>query len=128
MAINTDTVIDAYIKLRDEKDAVEKRHKEELAPVNDKMRKIELWLQNQLQLQGLQNVKGENGTAFLQEVASISVEDRASTIAFLKDKDLWELVDLRMSKSAVRDYIESTGIEPPGVKIRRETVVRVRRG
>jgi hypothetical protein len=128
MSVNTDDVIAAYVKFRDDKDTMESRHKEELAPLNDKMRKIEMWLQNQLQLQGLSNFKGEAGTAFLQTVSTMKVEDRESLFKHCAEQGNWELVDGRVSKSVVEDYIETHGKIPPGVSVKRETVVRIRRG
>jgi hypothetical protein len=128
MAVNVDDVIKAYVQMRDAADALEKQHKEELAPMRDKMRKVEHWLQNTLQSQGLTNFKSENGTAFLQGVSSVKVQDWESLLAFIRDKNMWELLDHRVAKSVVEDYLESTGEIPPGVDIKRETVVRVRRG
>jgi hypothetical protein len=128
MAINTEDVIAAYVRLRDEKDTLEKKQKEEVAPLTDKMRKIENWLQNQLQLQGLSNVKSASGTAFLQQVSTMSVQDRESLFKHCLDKNDWSLIDGRVSKSVVEDYIETHGEIPPGVSVKRETVVRIRRG
>ena len=123
-----DQVIQAYVALRDELDLLTKRHKEEAAPLRDKMFKLEVWLQNQLQTQGLKNFKADTGTAFLKEVTSTTVEDWNVTLPFIKEKELWDMLEKRVSKSVVEDYIESTGEIPPGVNVKRETVVQVRRG
>ena len=126
--MNIDDVIRGYVKLRDEKEELEKRHKEELAPVREKMQKIEAWLQDQLQEQGLTNFKGESGTAFLQEVSSATVADWDETLKFIRENEAWELLERRVSKTVVQDYLESHDDVPPGVAYKRETVVRVRRG
>lgn len=123
-----DQVIQAYVALRDDLDAMTKRQKEETAPLREKMHKLEMWLQNQLQEQGLQNFKATTGTAFLKEVTSVTVENWEATLPFIKDKDMWDMLEKRVSKSVVEDYIESTGEIPPGVSVKRETVVQVRRG
>ena len=128
MSVNVDDVIQAYIKLRDDTDALEKRHKEELKPLRDKMSKCELWLQNQLQLAGLQSFKSDKGTAFFQEVQTVSVPGWEDTKKFIQEKDMWDLLDRRVSKSAVLDYIETYGEVPPGVNVVRTKLVRVRRG
>ncbi len=126
--MNIDDVIRGYVKLRDEKEDLERKHKEELAPVRERMQKIEAWLQNQLQEQGLTNFKGESGTAFLQEASSATVADWDATLDFIKKNGAWELLERRVSKTVVQDFIESTGDIPPGVSYKRETVVRIRRG
>lgn len=126
--MNIDDVINAYVVLRDKVDETTRRHKEELAPIREQMGKIEAWLQNQLQMQGLQNFKGASGTAFLKQVSSATVEDWEATLAFIKDNNAWELLERRVSKTVVEDFVESTGNIPPGVNLKRETVVQVRRG
>jgi hypothetical protein len=128
MQVNIDDVIKAYIGMRDSLEAKERQHKEALLPLRDKMRKVELWLQNQLQSQSLSNVKSESGTAFLQGVSSVTVQDWESLLGFIRENNLWELLDHRVSKSVVEDYLESTGNLPPGVNHKKETVVRIRRG
>lgn len=128
MAIDLDKVIAGYIKLRDAKDAMETRHKEELAPLNSKMEKIEAWLQNALQSQGLRNVKSDSGTAFIQSVANVTTPDFEATMAYIKEHDMWELLDRRLSKSVVLDHIEKFGVPPPGVTVARADIVRIRRG
>jgi hypothetical protein len=60
-------------------------------------------------------------------VSSVKVQDWESLLAFIRDKNMWELLDHRVAKSVVEDYLESTGEIPPGVDIKRETVVRIRR-
>lgn len=126
--VNIDDVIGAYVALRDLIDETTKRHKEELAPHREKMAKIEAWLQNQLQTQGLQNFKGKSGTAFLKNVTGATVADWDATLPFIRDNNLWEMLERRVSKSVVEDYIEAHGEVPPGVNFTNETVVQVRRG
>ena len=127
MEINVDKVIGAYISLRDKIDAIETRHKDELRPHRDQLAKLETWLQVQLQAKGLQSLKGASGTVFLQEQTSATVEDWAEALSFLRDKEMWELLEKRVSKSVVQDYLESTGEIPPGIKYERRIVARVRR-
>ena len=126
--MNIDDVIRGYVKLRDEKESLEKRHKEELAPIREKMQKIEAWLQDQLQQQGLTNFKGASGTAFLQEATSATVADWEETLNYIRNNDAWELLEHRVSKTVEQDFIEAKGSIPPGVNYKRETVVRIRRG
>lgn len=128
MNVNINDVIQAYLKLRGDIDETEKRHKEELKPLRDKLGKCENWLQNQLQLAGLQSFKSDKGTAFLQEVQTVTVPGWDETKKFIQEKDMWDLLDRRVSKSAVMDYIETFGEVPPGVNVVRTKIVRVRRG
>ena len=126
--MNIDEVIKGYVGLRDQLDARVKEQKLEIAPLREKMDKIEAWLQNQLQSQGLKNFKGESGTAFLKEVTSATVKDWDATLEFIRSQERWELLEHRVSKTVVQDYADTTGEIPPGVELKRETVVQVRRG
>jgi hypothetical protein len=125
--MNTDDVVAAYIKLRDIKGNIERKHKEELKPINDNMHKLENWLASKLQEQGAESFKTKHGTAFFQTASSATVKDWAETLKFVQSKNEWSFLEARVNKTAVRDYIESTGNVPPGVDYRETVVVRVRR-
>lgn len=122
-----DDVIAAYVKLRDQRDALKKEQAAALAPFNEKLYKLELWLQRQLQDSGQQSAKTPSGTAFLQTDTSVTVEDFEAVLSFIRDTNLWQMLEHRVSKSVVTDYIESTKQMPPGVKITSEVVCRIRR-
>lgn len=127
MELNVDDVISAFVKMRDKIDEVEKKHVLELKPYRERLAKLEAWLQNELQTKGLQSFRGESGTAFLQETTKATVEDWVAVKAFIQTEGLWELLEKRVSKQVVADYIESTGEVPPGVRYERGIVARVRR-
>ncbi len=126
-AVNVDDVIAAYVKVRDKIDEIEKKHTTELRPYRDRLEKLEAWIQNALQTQNLQSFRGESGTAYLQEVTKAQVEDWTAVLNFMRENQLWELLEKRVSKQVVADYIESHGAIPPGVRYERSVVARVRR-
>lgn len=126
--LTSEEVIHAYVKLRDKLEARIKEHKDELAPMREKLSKMETWLQTQLQSQGLTSFKGASGMAFVQTVANVKVEDWDAMLEFIKDKGKWELLDRRVAKSVVLDYLDTFGSLPPGVEVQRAQVVRVHRG
>lgn len=127
MTVKVDEIVAAYIKLRDMKDATSRRHKEELAPINEKMGKLEAWLQKHLQSEGVDSMKTKAGTAFLQSNSSATVKDWPATLEWVKDNDEWSFLEARVNKTAVKDYMESTGDIPPGVDFKTTIVTRVRR-
>lgn len=122
-----DEVISAYLKLRTHKEAVTKRHKDELAPVNEQMMKCLAYVQQQLQAQGLQNLKGESGIAFLQTDTTVSSTDWDATLAWIQANGQWSFLEKRVSKSVVQDFIESTGSIPPGVKVSSQIEAHIRK-
>ena len=104
-------VIEGYLALRTQKEGMAKRHKEEAAPINEKIERLEAYLMKHLTEQGTTSLACKGiGTAFLETKTDASVLER------------------RVSKTVVKDFVESQGSPPPGVSITRETVVRVRKG
>lgn len=120
-------VIAAYLSLRAQKEAIVKRHKEELAPFTEQMYKCQLWVQMQLQNQGQQNTRTESGSAFLQTDTSVTSPDFAATLDWIKSGEHWELLERRVSKSAVQEYVEAHGEIPPGVKVSSEISCHIRK-
>ena len=122
-----DQVIAAYVKLRDAKEALKKKQAAEMAPINDNLYKLGLWLQKTLQETGQTSAKTAAGTAFLQTDMSVAIEDWERILQFIQANDLWAMLERRVSKSVVTEYIESTKQVPPGVKITSEVSCHVRR-
>jgi len=120
-------VIGAYIALRDKKEAVEKQHKAELAPINEQIEKLGAWLQKQLLDQQLENFRGAAGTAFLQSTTSCRVQDFDAFLEWVKQNGAWAFLEKRASKTVVQDYIESYKEVPPGLEVQQAVEVRVRR-
>lgn len=126
---NVDEVIKAVVTVRDQIEKLKSEHKEQLAPLNQRMDKLEAFLQLQLTNLGITSFTAKGiGTAYLQAVVGVTVEDWDATLGWIKDNNLWEFLERRVSKSVVQDYMESTKEVPPGVNVRQETEVRVRRG
>lgn len=122
-----DEVIDAYLKVRTQRDALKKKQAEEMAPINDALFKLASWLQKQLLESGQTSAKTAVGTAFLQTDVSVGVEDFNAVLSFIKAHDLWEMLERRVSKSVVTDYIASHNEVPPGVKVTSEISCHVRK-
>lgn len=124
-----DVVIDSYLRLRKTVDEIKDRHKAELAPHNEQMQKLEAWLQMQLLKSGTSSLSAKGiGTAFLQNVTSVTVEDWQAQLEFIKQHEAWEMLEHRVSKSAVQDYITATGNIPPGLSVKNDVEVRIRKG
>lgn len=122
-----DQVIAAYLHLRAEKEKMAKRHKEEMAPLNDQMNKLLAWTQKQLQSQGQKNARVDSGTAFLQTDVTATVSNWDELWDFIVQNDMKAMLERRVSKGVVQEYIESTGEVPPGVKITSEVNCHIRK-
>lgn len=119
--------IAGFIKLRDAKRKIQERHKEELKPYNDKLYRLETWMQKHLQQQGAQNIKTAAGTVFRVTKSTPKVVDSTLLVDFLKENDLIHMLKVTPDPDAVSEYVESTGDTPPGITIVRESFARVRK-
>jgi hypothetical protein len=122
-----DQVLAAYLELRKQRDELKKSQAEEMAPIQEKMRSCQVWVQKQLQTQGLTNFKGESGIAFLQTDTTVSVKDWDAMFAWIQAQNLWQFLEHRVSKSVVTDYIEATKEVPPGLGISSEVTAHIRK-
>jgi len=120
--------ISGYIKLRDAKEELAKKQKEEMKPYNEKLAKIEAWLMKKFLEEGVTQQKGKDGgIAFIQSNDSCKVVDQQAFMDFVKENNAFELMDVRASKTVVRDFMENQGEIPPGISYTQSDVIRVRR-
>jgi hypothetical protein len=117
-----------YIKLRDSKAAMKAEYDAKVAPIQEKLDQLEVKLLEVFNQSGMDSVKTEFGTAYSTVRTSASIADREVFMEHVKANEEWALLEVRVSKTAVEQYRESHDNElPPGVNIREERVVNVRR-
>ena len=124
---NVGDVIRTYMKLREQKAAIEAQTKEQLVGLKHKLDKLEAYLKAQMDAQGLTSFKSEHGTAFLTTTDYANVADWDAVLTFIKTNDAYDMLDKRVSKIAVRGYIEKTKAVPPGVNYGTKLEVNIRK-
>ena len=127
MTVQIDDVIAAYMTLRDKKAAIEAQTKAEVAKIKEKMDKLEAYLKAQMDAQGLTSFKSDFGTAFLTTTDYANVEDWDKTLAFIRDNEAFDMLEKRVSKLAVRGYIDQNTAVPPGVTYGTKLEVNIRK-
>jgi hypothetical protein len=126
-APNAGDVIRAYMKLREQKAVIEGDAKERVAELKAKMEKLEAFLKSQMDEQGLTSLKSEWGTAFLTTTDYANVADWDAVLGFIRENDAYDMLEKRISKIAVRGYIEQTKAVPPGVNYGTKLEVNIRK-
>lgn len=124
---NVDQVVSAYLKLRNQKDAVENAAKQEVQVIKEKMAKLEAWLLTQANTQNVTSFKTKSGTAFITTTDYANVADWDAVLSFVRANDAFDMLERRVSKIAVRGYIESRGSVPNGVNYGTKIEVNVRK-
>lgn len=127
MEPNVDQVIAAYIKLRNKKDAIEAEAKDRAKELKDKMAKFEAWLKVRADEQGVTSFKTPHGTAFITTTDFANVADWDAVLDFIRTNDAYDMLEKRVSKTAVRSYIETTKEVPAGVNYGTKLEVNVRK-
>jgi|TARA_R110000823_G_scaffold66885_3_gene156231 hypothetical protein len=125
--LTVDAVIDTYIKLRAQKEAVEADVKDQLANIKVKMSKLEAWIQAKSDETGVKSFKTDHGTAFMSTSDFASVGDWDAVLNFIKDNDAYDMLNKAVNKKAVREYLDINGAVPNGVNFGTKISVSVRR-
>ena len=127
MTIKVDDVIATYMKLKSQKETIEAGTKEQVAVIKAKMEKLESWIKEQADVQGVTSFKTKHGTAFLTTSDYANVADWDAMLSFVKENEAYDLFEKRVSKVAVRGYIEQTKTVPPGVNYGTRLDVNIRK-
>lgn len=122
-----DDLISAYVKLRDHVDERKKAHTAELARYREAMGKIEMEFLRRFIDRGANSTKTDAGTAYVSDETSVTVHAWSECFRFIEGGSHWEFLEARVSKTAVLEYMAQHGQEVPGVKVRRENRVNIRR-
>lgn len=115
MSVQMKDVIKAYLQLRNACDAIEAEAKAQVKVHKEKMAKLESYMQMELDRQGSTSVKTDAGTAFVSTTDFAAVADWDQTLNFIKEQGAFDMLEKRVSKMAVRAYIEEHKAVPPGV-------------
>lgn len=124
---NVEQVVSAYLKLRTQKEAVENAAKQEVQAIKEKMAKLESWILSKANEQSVTSFKTKSGTAFVTTTDFANVADWDAVLGFIKQNDAFDMLERRVSKVAVRGYIESKGSVPAGVNYGTKIEINVRK-
>lgn len=120
--------VSLYIQMRDKKAQMKADFEASVAPLQEKMDKLEAKLLDVFNKTGMDSVKTEFGTAYATTRTTASVADRDAFMDYVKANEEWALLEVRTSKTAVEQYRAANDNElPPGVNLREERVVNIRR-
>ena len=127
MTVTVDAVIKKYMKLRSQKEAVEAEIKERVDKIKADMAKLEAFLKAKMDADGLTSFKSEHGTAFLTTTDFANVDNWDAVLQFIREEEAYDMLERRVSKAAVRGYIEANKEVPPGIKYGTKLGVNIRK-
>lgn len=113
-----------YLSLRKQKSELEAKHKEELAPIKQRMSDAEDLFLSVLNSMGAQSIKTAAGTPYKKDVTSLKIQDWDVCLAYIQRMEAWELLKKDLTKTAVLERLEAE--DPvPGVTVSTFTKVYV---
>ena len=126
--LNNEELVKLYIALRDRRSTRKRAYEMEDESDKGKQEKIEGILLHRFQEGGMESVRTAHGTAYKGTKTSCSCADRQMFFEFVKDNELFDLLEARPAKTVVDQYVEAHGELPPGINYSQTVVVKVRRG
>jgi hypothetical protein len=127
MSFTVEQVVETYLKLRRKKEAVENETKDRVADIKAKMTKLESWLMQKADEDGVTSFKTTAGTAFVTTTDFANVADWDAVLTFIKENDAFDMLEKRVSKTAVRAHMDETGDVPPGITYGSKIGINVRK-
>lgn len=125
--LTIDKVVEKYVLLRDKKTQIENEAKEQVQKLKEKMLVLDAYIREQADAQGVTSFKTKHGTAYVTTTDFAAVADWDAVLQFIRDNDAYDLLERRVSKSAVRGYLEETKEVPAGINYGTKISVGIRR-
>lgn len=125
--VNVSDIVRTYMKLRNQKEQIEAEAKDRVAKIKEKMVKLESWIKEKADADGVTSFKTDHGTAFLTTTDYANVADWDAVLGFIRQNEAYDMLEKRISKLAVRGYIETNKAVPPGVNYGTKLEVNIRK-
>lgn len=122
------SLLKLFIALRDRRAQRKAAYDGDDAGDKDKQNKIEVEFLRRFQDRGIDNVAARGvGTAYKSTRSSATVADWDAFLDHVQSNEAWELLERRVSKTAVEQFKSEEGDLPPGVNWSETQVVNFRR-
>lgn len=122
-----DQIVEKYIALRDAKAKHKAEYEAKVAEIEVALDRIEKHLLEKMQEQGLKSLPTGAGTAYISHRTSATVADWDSVLQFVREHDAWQMLEKRVSKTAIEEFRAANDDLPPGINWYESVVVNVKR-
>jgi hypothetical protein len=127
MSLTVGQIIETYMKLRHQKESIENEAKAKVKDIKENMTKLEAWIKEKADADGVTSFKTNHGTAFLTTNDYARVADWDAMLEFVQKNEAYDLLEKRVSKVAVRGYIDMNKAVPAGVTYGTRVDINVRK-
>lgn len=121
-----DERVQTYIQVRNQLKKMKEHYEKEIAPFVDLQNLLTGWLQEFLQQTKVDSAKTKHGTVYSSTKFTASLADPEAFMKFVKEHDMFELMDQKANANAVKDYVAEHKNLPPGVNLSAVRTIGVR--
>jgi hypothetical protein len=127
MEVTDEELVAAYVALRDEKAAIEKRLKTEVEPIAAKLDRLSRELGRRLEERKATGLKTSEGTVSVVVTQEVGCGDWDLLLSWVRDNDRMDLLGRKVLIGPIKSMLEAGEGLPPGVYMSSAASVRVRR-
>jgi hypothetical protein len=122
-----DKIVERYVQLRDKKAEMKAAYEASVADITGAMDRLENAILQALNEQGVESVRTQFGTAMKIRSTSATVADWDSLLGFIQSNERWDMLEKRVSKTAVEQFRAANDDLPPGVNYKEAVTIGIRR-
>jgi nanoRNase/pAp phosphatase (c-di-AMP/oligoRNAs hydrolase) len=122
-----DAIVERYVQLRDKKAEMKAAYEASVADLTAAMDRLESAILQTLNEQGVESVRTAHGTAMKIRSTSATVADWDSLLGFIQGNERWDMLEKRVSKTAVEQFRAANDDLPPGVNYKEAITIGIRR-
>lgn len=112
-AANSDALVQAYLKVRQQRDEVRRQEKE----LNAKLEMLAMIIIDKLQNLKQDAFRSIGYTVYKYERKTASVNDRDLLLEFVRQNNAWQFIDVKANAESANDYLAEHNHAPPGVTV-----------
>lgn len=126
--IDTDTLVSAYIAIRDKKQEVKREMELKIQELDADLEQISNALMEICESNNAESIRTSNGTVSRLVKTDYWTNDWDSMYRFIKDNDAFYLLHKRINQTSMKQFLEENpDIHPEGLNVNREYEIRVTR-
>lgn len=126
--MDIEKITSAFIRLRDARSQLKQAYEQQDKKLVEAQEKMSAQLMQFLNQSALESVKTSSGTVYREKVNKPTGADWDAIYSFIKENDAFEMLERRVKKNFVEEYMEThEGTPPPGVSVYTEYNIRIRR-
>ena len=124
---NIEENVEKYLKVRDIRKRVKDEAKEKMKKCDELMARLENALNAEMTGMGADSVKTPHGTAYFSSRYRASGEDWLAIERFCLEHNRLDFFERRISSTVVKEFVETTGELPPGIRAEITRTVNIRK-